>query len=72
MDPKITYIECFNQLRMPKIVEALQNAGYEVDQGLSRIRIEFKTYPPRPEELQTLEGILGPLLSHQPRMEVMQ
>lgn len=62
-------IPCFNALKIPRLVEALQAEDYEAYPGIARVLVEPKTKPITPQELMNLQRLLGRVLN-EPGQEV--
>lgn len=58
-------IPCLNSLRIPRLVEALEVAGYTPQKGITQVWIQPKSDPITQEELLTLQRLIGSVLQEQ-------
>lgn len=59
-------IPCFNTLKIPKLMIALEANGYETQAGLAKVWVETRTDPPTSAELQSLQRIVGAVFQDEP------
>lgn len=58
-------VPCLNTLRIPRLMEALEIAGYTPQKGITQVWIQPKSDPITQEELHTLQRLVGSVLQDQ-------